>query len=113
MSEFLPGFEANGWYGVGAPKATPTEIVDRLNREINAALADPQMRRRLDELGCAVFAGSPIAIRQVHRRRYRKVEQGSEVCWHQGGLNRGWGKLGEWRRHRPMTALGQKRKSSE
>ena len=59
MSEFLPGFEANGWYGVGAPKATPTEIVDRLNREINGALADPQMRRRLDELGCAVFAGSP------------------------------------------------------
>jgi tripartite-type tricarboxylate transporter receptor subunit TctC len=41
------------------PKATPTEIVDRLNREINAALADSQMRRRLDELGCAVFAGSP------------------------------------------------------
>ena len=59
LSEFLPGFEANGWYGVGAPKATPTEIVDRLNREINGALADPQMRRRLDELGCAVFAGSP------------------------------------------------------
>jgi tripartite-type tricarboxylate transporter receptor subunit TctC len=59
LSEFLPGFEANGWYGVGVPKATPTEIVDRLNREINAALADPQMRRRLDELGCAVFAGSP------------------------------------------------------
>ena len=59
LSEFLPGFEANGWYGVGVPKATPTEIVDRLNREINAALADPQMRRRLDELGCEVFAGSP------------------------------------------------------
>jgi tripartite-type tricarboxylate transporter receptor subunit TctC len=59
LSEFLPGFEANGWYGVGVPRATPTEIVDRLNREINAALADPQMRRRLDELGCAVFAGSP------------------------------------------------------
>jgi tripartite-type tricarboxylate transporter receptor subunit TctC len=59
LSEFLPGFEANGWYGVGVPKATPVEIVDRLNREINAALADPQMRQRLDELGCAVFAGSP------------------------------------------------------
>jgi tripartite-type tricarboxylate transporter receptor subunit TctC len=59
LSEFLPGFEANGWYGVGVPKATPTEIVDRLNREINVALADPQMRRRLNELGCEVFAGSP------------------------------------------------------
>ena len=64
LSEFLPGFEANGWYGVGVPKATPTEIVNRLNREINAALADPQMRRRLDELGCAVFAGSPAEFGQ-------------------------------------------------
>jgi len=59
LSEFFPGYEANGWYGIGAPKATPTEIIEKLNKEINAALADPTMKRRLADLGCNVFAGSP------------------------------------------------------
>ena len=59
VGEFLPGFEAGGWYGVVVPKATPVEIVGKLNQEINAALADPNMKKRLTELGVAVFAGSP------------------------------------------------------
>jgi tripartite-type tricarboxylate transporter receptor subunit TctC len=59
MSEFLPGYEASGWYGISAPKGTPHEIIDKLNNEINAALADAGMRRRLAELGCDVFTGSP------------------------------------------------------
>ena len=59
VSEFLPGYEARGWYGVVVPKATPVEIVEKLNSEINAALADPNMKKRLTELGVAVFAGSP------------------------------------------------------
>ena len=59
MSEFLPGYEANGWYGVVAPKGTPKAVVDVLNKEINAALADPKMRARLTALGCAVFSGTP------------------------------------------------------
>jgi tripartite-type tricarboxylate transporter receptor subunit TctC len=59
LSEFFPGYEANGWYGIGAPKATPTEIIEKLNKEINAALADPTMKGRLADLGCNVFAGSP------------------------------------------------------
>ena len=59
VGEFLPGFEARGWYGVVVPKATPTEIVEKLNKEINAALADPNMKKRLTDLGAAVFAGSP------------------------------------------------------
>src|SRR5579863_6243079 len=59
VGEFLPGYEANGWYGVVAPKATPPDIVDKLNKEINAGLADPKMRSRLTDLGCNVFAGSP------------------------------------------------------
>ena len=45
MAEFLPGYEANGWYGVVAPKGTPPEIIDTLNKQINAALADPKMRQ--------------------------------------------------------------------
>jgi len=59
VGEFLPGFEARGWYGVVVPKAAPVEIVGKLNQEINAALADPKMKKRLTELGVAVFAGSP------------------------------------------------------
>ena len=55
----MPGYEASAWFGVGAPKDTPAEIVDRLNKEINAALADPKMKARLDDLGGAVLAGSP------------------------------------------------------
>jgi tripartite-type tricarboxylate transporter receptor subunit TctC len=57
MGEFLPGYEASTWYGVGAPKATPAEIVDKLNKEINAGLADPKMQARL-----ADFGGTPLVV---------------------------------------------------
>jgi tripartite-type tricarboxylate transporter receptor subunit TctC len=59
MSEFLPGLEASQWYVVGAPKNTPVEIVEKLNKEINAALADPKMKARLADLGGTVLPGSP------------------------------------------------------
>jgi tripartite-type tricarboxylate transporter receptor subunit TctC len=59
VGEFVPGFEASSWYGVGAPKNTPAEIVDKLNKEINAALADPKMKARLAELGVTALPGSP------------------------------------------------------
>lgn len=59
VGEFVPGYESSQWYGIGAPKNTPAEIVDRLNKEINAALADPTMKARLTDLGGTVLAGSP------------------------------------------------------
>jgi tripartite-type tricarboxylate transporter receptor subunit TctC len=59
LNEFYPGYEANGWYGIGAPKAMPTEIIEKLNKEINGALSDPTIKGRLADLGCNVFAGSP------------------------------------------------------
>ena len=59
MVEFLPGYEASSWYGVGAPKATPTEIIDKLNKEINAALADPKNKARLANLGGDALTLSP------------------------------------------------------
>jgi tripartite-type tricarboxylate transporter receptor subunit TctC len=59
VSEFLPGYEASAWFGVGAPKNTPVEVVDRLNKEINAALADPKVQARLADLGGASLVGSP------------------------------------------------------
>jgi tripartite-type tricarboxylate transporter receptor subunit TctC len=59
VAEFVPGYEASGWSGLGAPKATPAEIVDKLNKEINAALADPKIKARLADLGGTALAGSP------------------------------------------------------
>jgi tripartite-type tricarboxylate transporter receptor subunit TctC len=51
VAEFLPGYEASAWYGIGAPKNTPTELVDKLNIEINAGLADPKIKEGLADLG--------------------------------------------------------------
>jgi tripartite-type tricarboxylate transporter receptor subunit TctC len=59
VGEFVPGYEANTWSGVGAPKATPAEIVEKLNKEINAALADRKMKARLADLGGNALALSP------------------------------------------------------
>jgi tripartite-type tricarboxylate transporter receptor subunit TctC len=59
VAEFLPDFGASSWHGVAAPKATPAEIVDKLNREINAGLADANTKSRLAELGGEVLPGSP------------------------------------------------------
>jgi len=59
VNDFVPGYEASTWYGVGAPKNTPAEIVGKLNREINAALADPKIKARLAEIGGTLFQGSP------------------------------------------------------
>jgi tripartite-type tricarboxylate transporter receptor subunit TctC len=59
VGEFVPGYEASAWYGLGAPKNTPAEIVAKLNKEINAGLADPKLRARLADLGGTVLAGSP------------------------------------------------------
>jgi tripartite-type tricarboxylate transporter receptor subunit TctC len=59
VAEFVPGYEASQWYGVGAPKNTPAEIVAKLNQEINAAFADPKMKARLADVGGTLLAGSP------------------------------------------------------
>ncbi len=59
VAEFVPGYESNVWFGVAAPRNTPAEIVDRLNKEINAGLADPKLKARFADLGSTVFPGSP------------------------------------------------------
>jgi tripartite-type tricarboxylate transporter receptor subunit TctC len=59
VGEFLPGYEGGIWYGLGAPKATPAEIVNKLNKEVNAALDDPKMKARLADLGGTPLPGSP------------------------------------------------------
>jgi tripartite-type tricarboxylate transporter receptor subunit TctC len=59
VDEFLPGYEASLWDGIGAPRNTPVEVLDKLNNEINAGLADPKMKARLAELGGTAMIGSP------------------------------------------------------
>ena len=86
MSEFVPGYEASAWNGIGAPKNTPAEIIERLNKEINAALADLEdegaARRTRRQRSCRLAC----RFRQPYRRRNREVGQGSEVCGHQAGV---------------------------
>ena len=59
VGDFVPGFEASAWYGVGAPRNMPSEIVDRLNKEINAALADQKLKGRLSDVGSIPTSMTP------------------------------------------------------
>ena len=65
VGQFLPGYEAVDWKGIGVPKNTPVEIVEKLNKEINAALADPKMKARFADLGRTVLPGSPADFRKL------------------------------------------------
>jgi len=62
VGDFVPGYEASAWYGIGAPRHTPDEIIANLNREINAGLADVRIKARLEDLGGTVFTGSSAAF---------------------------------------------------
>jgi hypothetical protein len=77
VDEFVPSHEASQWYGIGAPKNTPAEIIDKLNNEINAALVDPNMKARLADLGASSASQSlrapsptcsPASVRDTNRR---------------------------------------------
>jgi tripartite-type tricarboxylate transporter receptor subunit TctC len=62
LSDFVPGYAASAWFGVGAPRNTPAEIIERLNREINAGLADPAMQAPLIDIGGTMMPGSPADL---------------------------------------------------
>jgi tripartite-type tricarboxylate transporter receptor subunit TctC len=62
VGEFVPGFEASIWHGIGAPRKTPAAIVNKLNREINAVLADPKIKERFADIGGIPLGGSPAAL---------------------------------------------------
>jgi len=59
VAESVPGYEASAFFGVGAPKGTPAEVIDRINKEVNAGLADPRIKARLADLGGMLIGGSP------------------------------------------------------
>ena len=65
VGEFLPGFETSAWFGIGAPTDTLADIIEKLNHEINAALADPKVKARLADLGSTAIAGSPAAFQKL------------------------------------------------
>ena len=65
VGEFLPGYEATGFAGIGAPKATPAAIIDMLNKELNAGLADPRIKARIEELGGTVVGGTPAEFGKI------------------------------------------------
>ena len=78
VGEFLPGYEANVWFGIGAPRATPGEIVERLNREINAGLNDPKLRTKVTQFGGTPLTGSSAEFEQLFIRdseKWAKVVQ--------------------------------------
>ena len=72
MAEFVPGYEASVWFGVGAPKNTPAEIVDKLNKEINAGLPDPKLKARFTDLGFTVLPGSPADFGKLFSEEVEK-----------------------------------------
>jgi tripartite-type tricarboxylate transporter receptor subunit TctC len=72
IAEVVPGYEASAWFGLSAPKGTPREAIERLNREINAALADPAMKARLADLGGVPIPGTPEEFWALHRMETEK-----------------------------------------
>jgi tripartite-type tricarboxylate transporter receptor subunit TctC len=82
MSDFVPGYEAASWFGIGAPRGTPTAIITRLNTEINAGLADPGIRSRVAELGGSLMPGSPVAFAAfitAETEKYRAVIRAAKI----------------------------------
>jgi tripartite-type tricarboxylate transporter receptor subunit TctC len=72
ISEVVPGYEASAWFGASAPKGTPAYAIARLNKEINAALADPGMKAKLADLGGVPIPGTPDQFWATHRMETEK-----------------------------------------
>jgi tripartite-type tricarboxylate transporter receptor subunit TctC len=78
----LPGFEASLWYGLGAPRRTPPEVIEKLNREMSAAVADPKMRERFSEQGSTAMMGSPADFGKLiaeETEKWRKVIRAANI----------------------------------
>jgi len=75
LADCLSGYDVSGWFGIGAPKNTPSEIVERLNMNINSGLADLKIKGRLVDLGATSVCRLTRRLRAIHRRRNREVGQ--------------------------------------
>ena len=87
IGEVLPGYEATGWQGIGAPANTPVAIIDRINREVNLALVDPKFTARLVELGGVPFASSPAEFGKFIVEYTEKWARVIRAAKHQGGVS--------------------------
>ncbi len=82
MSEFIPGYDATAWFGIGAPKDTPTEIIGRLNTEVNAGLADPKIKERLADLGGVPMPMTPVEFGKLiadETEKWSKVVRAANI----------------------------------
>src|SRR5262249_14293679 len=82
VAEFLPGYEASNWYGVGVPKNTPAEVVEKLNKEVNAGLADPKIKARFADLGGTQIVAQPADFGKliaVETEKWGKVIQAANI----------------------------------
>ena len=86
VGDTVPGYEATAWFGIGMPKGTPREIIDKVNAEMNRALADPAMRARLAELGGKPVSRNTGGFRKSHRGRNGEVGQGGDLLRRHGGV---------------------------
>ena len=82
VGEFVPGYEATGWSGVGAPRNTPTSVIDKLNKEINAGLADPGIKSSHRRTGRRATCNHARRICAPHCGRHREMGKGDQVCRH-------------------------------
>jgi len=80
VGESVPGYVGGGWSGVGAPANTPNEIIDLLNREVNAALADPTIKGRLENMGSPVLMMSPAEFRKLTAEETERWPQADLSC---------------------------------
>ena len=85
LAEFLPGYEATGWLGIGAPAGTPANVIDIVNKAVNAGLSDPKLVARMAALG-AVRSDDSGSVQTIHRRRDREMGRGRQVRRHQGAV---------------------------
>ena len=81
-----PGYEANTWFGIGAPRNTPADIVARLNREINAVLADPEIASWIADFGGTVATGSPADFGALIAGETEQLGEGDQSFWHDAEL---------------------------
>ena len=87
VGETVPGYEATAWFGIGMPKGTPKDIIEKVNAEVNRALADPKMRDRLAELGGKPIPGTPDDFGKIDRGRDREVGEGRDLVGREGRVS--------------------------
>jgi tripartite-type tricarboxylate transporter receptor subunit TctC len=80
VGDFVPGYEASAWYGLGAPKDTPPEIIDKLNKAVNAILADPKAKARFADLGASLLPGSPADFGKLNADETEKWGKVVKFC---------------------------------